>query len=531
MNAKQSEHFIGTLITKQRESERIGENSCDLIDGQQRLTTSSLLLKAIELTCKGDFPKLRDNIAALLLFEDSKGQRYGRIEPSQSDKKYFDSIIYNLPKENLANKEHKILRAYSYFEKKVLEFTDQERDDLKNIILNRVPVISMLLSPNDDEQVIFDTINSLGVKLTTAELLKNYIFKEKELRNLYSTHWQDVFEADDSQISFWNRDKTAGRIIRTNIEVLLYCYLIIKTQSEVRLERLFKEYKNWLTGQTTEQKQLFLQELNEYTDIYAGFPDGNELNEFTFIEDEKRFFHVIVNLGITTAYPLILYIYKEVTDPVVRKDMLKLLESYLIRRAVCRLTTKNYNNLFLSIIQKLIAQARGPDAKPIDVVILRSILTGFSDDTNRFPGDADFVDAFKQSHLSNQHAREILYGIALYQKNDNLSDIQKLSSSSFTIEHFMPVKWEANWMIREMNDAEKIKRNRKLRTMGNLTLVTKRLNSKMQNAAWPEKKKLLKQYSSLRITTDYVEAGIWDESSIDKRSEDLSKLALEMWPR
>src|ERR1039458_7129516 len=115
-------------------------------------------------------------------------------------------------------------------------------EQLKTIILNNVPVISMLLSANDDEQEIFDTINSLGVKLTTGELLKNYIFKEKEIQNYYEGQWYSVFEDDEEQIEFWNKNKTAGRISRTNIEVLLYCYLVIQTKNIVELEKLFKEY-------------------------------------------------------------------------------------------------------------------------------------------------------------------------------------------------------------------------------------------------------------------------------------------------
>ncbi|MFZ4478172.1 MAG: hypothetical protein ACOYPR_23470 [Saprospiraceae bacterium] len=83
----------------------------------------------------------------------------------------------------------------------------------------------MLLAAGDDEQEIFDTINSLGVRLTTGELLKNFIFSDNIIKPLYDTLWEPVFEDDEEQILFWNKPKTSGRIIRTNIEVLLYCYL------------------------------------------------------------------------------------------------------------------------------------------------------------------------------------------------------------------------------------------------------------------------------------------------------------------
>lgn len=289
-NQKSSEHFIGTLITKQRPAERIGESSYDIIDGQQRLTTIALFLKAIADTCEGTLPKLQEKVNELLRFEDSKGNKFIRMEHSQYDKDYFEAILNNKSDFEPENKQHRILRAYEFFRKKTKSLSDDDRDDLKSIILDKVPVISMMLAVDDDEQVIFDTINSLGVRLTTAELLKNYIFKDKKLQPYYPTHWNSVFESGEDQIDFWNKPKTAGRVIRTNVEVLLYCYLIIKTQSEIRLEKLFKDYKDWLTNKTLEERIAFLNELKKFAEIYSAFPDGEELNESHILKQRRNSF-------------------------------------------------------------------------------------------------------------------------------------------------------------------------------------------------------------------------------------------------
>src|SRR5690606_3690742 len=124
---------------------------------------------------------------------------------------------------------------------------------------------------------------------------------ESELRPLYPSHWNSIYEIDEERIDFWNKDKTSGRVIRTNVEILLYCYLIIQTRKEVKLEKLYKEYKAWLTGPTIESKITFLETLKAYAEIYYNFPEGEELNEFEFSEYEKRFFHIIENLSITTV--------------------------------------------------------------------------------------------------------------------------------------------------------------------------------------------------------------------------------------
>lgn len=525
LDNSKNEHFIGTLITKQRLSNVIGENKLDLIDGQQRLTTFSILLKAIATKASGKDPysKLKDKTNELVVFENSKGDKFIRVEHSRNDKEYFEAIMLDRDLKTLTNQDHKILGCYNYFLTKLEKHTDEELDNLKTIILCNVPVISMLLAATDDEQEIFDTINSLGVRLTTGELLKNFIFSDIAIKPLYDQLWQPVFEDDEEQILFWNKPKTSGRIIRTNIEVLLYCYLIIQKKTAVELEKLFGEYKTWLLVKKPAEKVSFLNELKEYASIYFNFPEGTELNEIGFIQEEARFFHIIENLEITTVYPLILYIYKQVSDEPTRIQLLNILESYLVRRNVCRLTTKNYNNLFIQIIGKLI------DLKSVTVANLKTVLASFTEDTNKFPSDLDFSTAFSEEAISNSNAREILFCISLYQIKNPKSDVGKLSSSSYSTEHMLPQKWDTNWSIPGMTETAKILRNKKLKTLGNLTLVTKSLNSSMKNSAWDKKKKALKEFSHLKITTDYIDKAVWDETKIDSRASDLATIALKIW--
>jgi len=524
---KRSEHFIGTIITKQIPAVKLGQNWNDLIDGQQRLTTISILLKSLADCCKSDRPFLRDKINGLLEYQDDKGEKFTRIELCRNDMPYFRSIIQGENIANLKNQENMIIEAYEYFKARAKDFSDEDISMFTNVILERVPVISMLLSSDDDEQVIFDTINSLGVKLTTSELLKNYIFKDKNLEALFDGMWAPVFEADEETVGFWNKDKTSGRIIRTNIEVLLYCYLMIETQKEIKLEKLYKEYKDWLSDKNIEQRKAFLNNLKQYATLYSNFPEGEELNEIAFGEIEKRFFHVIENLSIATAYPLVLYIYKQVKNGTERNRILELLESYLIRRNICRLTTKNYNNLFISIIQKLDKSRKDGDLITAD--LLKIILASFTEDTNKFPDDAAFKLGFKDAQLSNQNSREILYCIALYQRSSPLDDVKKLSSSSYSVEHMMPVKWKDNWMTEEMDENKKAIRDKTLKTLGNLTLITKRLNSKLSNAPWDKKKLTLKDHSTLNMTVKYINEPMWNEEKIANRAAELFNDALRIW--
>ncbi|MCW5961026.1 MAG: DUF262 domain-containing protein [Pyrinomonadaceae bacterium] len=524
-NTTSSEHFIGTLIIKQRLANKMGEHKHDLIDGQQRLTTFALLLKAIANTASGNEPytKLIEKTNELIVFEDAKGTSFIRLEHSKNDIEYFEAIMLDKDVDRLPNQDHRILKCYRFFEKKLEGYTDEQLDTFKTVILNNVPLISMLLSANDDEQEIFDTINSLGVRLTTGELLKNFIFSDTSIRVKYSELWEPVFEDDEDQINFWNRSKTSGRVVRTNIEVLLYCYLIIQKKANVELERLFKEYKAWLGGKSDQEKIDFLEELKDYASIYFTFPEGTQLNELRFSQHEERFFHVIEKLEITTVYPLVLYLYKRVGNRSHLVEMLGTLESYLVRRQVCRLSTKNYNNVFIQMIKEL------ESLEHLTPESFRSMFESFDVDTNRFPLDIEFTDAFLKQPISNINAREILFCISLYQIHTPMNDVGSLSSSSYTVEHIMPQKWEEHWSVAGMDDLARLERNRKIKTLGNLTLVTQYLNSSMKNAPWETKREALQNYSLLKITTEYLEKISWDESEIESRALDLARTALKIW--
>jgi len=374
----ESEHFIGTIIVQQKESTKIGAIEYDLIDGQQRLTTICLLLKAIQDVTQKEATK--NWINKQLTFTDSDDVLCPRIIHSRKDVVLFESVLFDsehneklwkgfkeLSKEqfdDFFNKtlEHKaILGCYLYFRNSIEEYLsfknleiDEQNDLLKNIvqtILVKLPVIHMALSKKDDVQEIFDTINSQGVKLTTAELLKNYLFKNnQESIKLYQENWYSIFESNEDDIEFWSSDRTSGRMRRSTMELFLYSYLVITKESTVKLEKLFREYKNLIKEKSKDELTALIKDLKDYADVYRSIPDGIDLKSLAFKEYKKRFFQIVSEFEITTIMPLMLFIMKQVKDDSELEKILAILESYISRRTICKLTTKNYNNLFLSLL-------------------------------------------------------------------------------------------------------------------------------------------------------------------------------------
>lgn len=534
-----SEHFIGTVIIKQKDSERVGSLEYDLIDGQQRLTTACLLLRAFYDATEDD--NLKNWIKTLLVFTDSYGQENLRISHSKVDKEYFQSILLdknsnaklweefrNLSLEDLERKLElfsKIKGGYLYFRKRInSEIGLENIRKYITIILEKLPVIHMALSKDDDVQQIFDTINSLGVKLTTAELLKNHLYAQKGVVDYYEQYWNRIFEADEDVIDFWNKERTSGRVRRTTVELFLYSYLVIIKESNVRMESLFKEFKNHLKGKDESALIEFAKELHDFALVYQELPDGENLSEISFVEHDKRFFHIIREFEITTIFPLILYIFKIVKDSSERVKILNVLESYLTRRTICKLTTKNYNNLFLSLLG---------DAKKMEVITAAEIkdrLLKFTEATSRFPGDDEFKKAFRSVALTNKYSREVLFCIALFQLNHEYTDNPKLNLDGFSVEHMMPKKWRNQWPKALDASAEEL-RDYKLLSFGNLTLIKGRLNSSMRDSNWPKKRDALRKYSTLRQTIDYLDNIDWNESTMEMRGEDLYQIALQIWKK
>ena len=529
ISGQESEHFIGTVIIKQKLSETLGINPFDLIDGQQRLTTICILLKAIQDSLSNDANK--NFISSLLIFVDANGKQHIRLAHSKIDTKYFTEIILNQDaNRNLTFDEYKddvvenlnnIQKCYVYFKSKTKSLDQTELMAITNIILQKLPVIHMALSKEDDVQQIFDTINSLGIKLTTGELLKNYLFASKNVEPYYNSCWETVFEDDEDDVTFWNENKTSGRIPRTVIELFLHSFLTIKTEKLSKLESLFKEYKTYLKDATDTDKISFAKELKEYAEIYRNFPSDISLKEFAFADFEKRFFYLIEKLDINTVMPLVLYIYKNISDTKERQSIIEALESYLVRRTACRLTTKNYNNLFVSIMGEM--KKRNVKTQ----TAFKLIISSYKDDTNVMPTDIKLATAFSSSHIINKYAEGILFCITLYLNSHKYMDNNMLNNDNLSLEHIMPKKWRNHWNNPKVTD--EATRDHKLLTLGNLTVVKGRLNSSMRDAAWNKKQKALHQYSTFKITSDYLNIALWDETSISNRAGDLLTYAKAIW--
>lgn len=523
-------YFLGALILKQKATateQSVGDIRL-LIDGQQRMTTLSILFKVLSL--KQDKPK--EFFGTFTVGEDDE---FFAINHNHMDIESYENV---LKRTNLSpiNKQDSISRAFNFF----VTSPELENIDIQKI-KNNILFVGIDLSENEDEQQIFDTINSLGVRLTTAELLKNYFFNRNQLAQ-YEEYWKNVFEVDDDANDYWDTEITTGRRRRSLIDVFFGALIQIKVQdpelkvstedkeSYSKLENLFDSYKSLIEKYNLD-KAAFLEEVKEYALLFRStFSPTVVEKELTYKVGVERVNSIIFGLETTTIIPYLLFLRRNQGEEAEVREVCGFLESYVMRRMVCRSVTKNYNNLFKD---EFIGN------RLLTVQEIRDHISKKADKQDAMPSDEEIANGFHDSKLINKQAAGILYFIESRIRHFEKHSTGLLGLSKYSLEHLMPKKWENNWAASDDVDVEW--RRQKLLCLGNLAIITQSLNASVRDSSWS--KKLtgnnpevgngngLKAYASgLQTLTDYLELPEWNEATIERRSADLAAHAIRIWP-
>ena len=523
-------YFLGSVILKQQETASNKDSILTVIDGQQRLTTLNIFPKVLCLKNNADsdftetFKKQRDK-SIILLHNHNDQDSFNKVVNLEAIQVFKD----------VSENDH-ILAAYNFFNENIIE------DDLTNSldffnILDNILFVGIDLGYEEDEQQIFDTINSLGVRLTTAELLKNYFFKRDEIEN-YEKYWKKIFEKDDETKIYWDREITTGRLKRTFIDLFFYSYLQIKIQEPElkvktedkiefsKVESLFESYKRFIRDYNLD-KTAILDEIREYAILFKDNFDYDIVNnELTNESGIERINAIIFGLDTSTLIPYTLYILKNVDDQNQRNELFAFIESYVMRRMVVKATTKNYNQLFTDrlISNKILSKEQ-----------FIQFLETRNDKVNYLPNDTELKQGFENSVLVNKQTAGIIYLIESKIRNRHKQATQLLGINKYSLEHLMPKKWENKWNSVSTKEAKDY-RNFKLKTLGNLAIITQSLNASIRDANWPTKKRgsgnkegLIHYSGGIETLAPYLELNEWNEAEIEKRAEFLLNKAKEIW--
>lgn len=556
--------FLGSIIIKWGIIREPSEAT--IVDGQQRLTTISLLTKAIYDEFSEDTRNnVRVTIQSVLFYKkiatDPIAKSEIKIEHSRIDRQEYSSIIKAgiLDNNSIDFEEMKekytgqIGNCYLYYRKILHNKSQEEISKIFNVMYNdrNKMLVRIVLQEKDvNEQTIFDTINRAGTRLSTADIIKNNIFKGfldscegnqqkiDSVNRMYDEKWDRIFyyvEKDNE----WDKKRQFGNVSRSNLEFLLYCVACVKWAT-VDTSDFFSKLESVFAKSTANYKfadyEKLISDIYDYAKIYSKYitslstimndKSKREREYFFYKDGVRRLLLTLEIFKVQMFYPFVLKIIKEfkedLNNPSIVEQCAKL-ESFVIRRRIIGSSVSDYAskcNLILNKgVDQLFVRIEGKEISISDTEIKSALIK-----------------------MNDEAARMILYWVELSRRNKN-SDIEGLTYT-YTLEHIMPQKWKENWSVPE---AQVDIRQAHINNLGNLTLLKNSLNIIVKNSDFKTKvegipatgsRKAREGYLgniSLYITEEIVNqyrAGntVWDESTIEARKNKFAEEIIKLWP-
>lgn len=549
------QHFLGAIVLQEIESEGILRlPAFTIIDGQQRLTTLQVLLAAMRRVAG----EMNSELAVLLrqltkndASIDAEVERY-KVWPSTFDREAFAEAIeaeaHELLSEDGDSDAHwrtrpRLIEAGAYFERSIREWLAEapsapgERMTALHLTLkDALQVVSIRLDAGEDAQVIFETMNARGVPLQPSDLIRNYLFQQAVRRGenadaLYQKYWREFDQDGIGDLGFWSQEEALGRERQQRLVAFLLHFLESQLARELSVSTMFDAFREW--WHTSEPAlgsiEAALSRLQEHGQVYRTIVRADPSTRVgAFIER-------VNTLQYRTAYPLLLHLLTRFDEK--DQHLLEIcqdLESWMVRRYVCRLQTRNYGQTFIALVQR---SRRLEDAEVGTAV--REYLSEFQDDSRRWPSDEEFRRAWLSQRayrrLQVRGIKMILMALEV-QLTTGLQEVDARYRPNLSIEHVMPVEWRRNWAaptddLGTPEEGPEEVRDRLLHTFGNLTLLTQPLNSKNSNAGYAHKRRLIKKESALRLNAYFQDVEQWDEAAIQIRASDMLDTARSIWPQ
>jgi len=538
-------HFLGAVVFDETPYPSSSLETRQVIDGQQRLTTLQLFLFAARLSATALDHERSMRLLSKFLENDKdlfdSGQHpdhFYKVWPTNADRDEFRSVMVG------EGGNGRLAEAVAYFQQEIdawLAECPEPHDRLGTLVQTmreQLRLVIIDLEEHDDAQVVFETLNSRGTPLEHADLIKNLLFRNAEhsgvdVDRLYKAYWAP-FDQDE-----WRAKQTTGRIKRSRLDVFLTYWLTMRTRREFTAPSLFKEFEYWLNSAGVPGEDVFA-ELARYAEIY------NRIDRHPLHGIEGRFLYRMKVMQTSTPMPLLLFLYglDDAVLPAERRHRaIRAIDSYLVRRAILNLSTRDYNNVFRDLVT---AASRQPERA--DEVIIKA-LSAMQGHHRQWPTDTEFRTALEQdpiyTRLFRHRVRILLEALEDELRTDHTEQLTvpvgEHLGSKLTIEHVMPQSWRDNWPPLDDDPSEGADRDELVHTLGNLTLVTARLNPALGNMAWDGKRQWLSEHSLLRLThgtllnpppTAEINgwASAWNEHRIHARGTHLASLALSIWP-
>lgn len=510
INGKQT-HFFGSIVSYALSREEIV-----LIDGQQRITTVSLILIAIVNAIKSGAVTPDDPVLGEQILEDyivdkhHKTERKVRLKPFRDDCEAFDNLIYKSEDEYIA--DSKVTLNYRYFYDRIVNEKAVSVDDLYEAI-NKLQIIDIQLEPKrgDDPQLIFESLNSTGLDLTESDKIRNFV-----LMGL-SPEVQERFYD-----SYWNKIE---KLSLKELDSFIRHYLTVVTGVIPNIRNIYAAFKQY--AKQRDDIESVLQDMLRYAQAY------NKILTCTVGSACANTTVKHLNLlEVTVAHPFLMayLVYAEENHlPMEETEtVLGLIENMIFRRFICELPANVLNKIFAILHKQVIKQKRDTDT--YSSVLIYILLNRRA--AVLFPNNEDFISNFSTKNIYAMRSRSKQY---LFERLENgnskeVNDIVGyLENNTYSIEHIMPQTLTPAWR-EALGENYAAIHEQWLHTIANLTLTG--YNSNYSNRPFAEKKTMDHGFlkSGLRLNQYIAQYDQWTEKELKERCEHLMTVALEIWP-
>ncbi|CAM4344337.1 DUF262 domain-containing protein [Lacicoccus alkaliphilus] len=512
-------HFFGSIVVKP------GDYSQDIviIDGQQRITTISLLILAMKnymmehnITQQTINPyNLNDSFLINSFSNDADKQK---LKPNPRDFEAYKRL-YSDPRTHIQTSNITINYDYFYQQLGTLHLTLEEL--FQSINKLQVMVVN-LNSPDDDPQLIFESLNSTGVDLTNADKIRNFLLMNEDQssqQELFNNYWQPIEERTHLKMSDFFKDYLTLKEGKTPVIAKVY--------------EAFADFYNKLEHKNEKKpdvKKEFFKELAEYSIAYEHTLKSNtnnkEINEFL-----KR----IEEINVTVAKPFILAILKDYSDGKMDAEeiirIFRLVESYIARRLITALPSNTLNKIFATLYKDLRKHMTKTEGNVAESEIIAYLLLSKTS-TGRFPDDREVEESLKSRNMYNISPKIRTYIFERLENHghvENLNIFEGVQNQDYSVEHIMPQTLSSEWK-KELGENHEELHDLYLNSIGNLTLTG--YNSKYSNRPFREKQNIEKGFKDSHfafLNRLPAVSESWGEAEIIRRRNDIIKRSLDIW--
>ena len=499
-------HFMGIIIYLEKAID-FSSREFSIIDGQQRLTTTFLIIYAIKqlLVNCNDTEKVKQLEGQYLTNPYHNDKIKYKLKPLVADDDVYRCIVEDRMDE-ITDKESNVLKNYQYISNRLNELLLQGYDANAILMaLDKLYVVCVPISEEDNAQKIFESINATGVKLTSADLIRNYLLMDLQ------SDVQEKYYAD-----YWKKLEDNVSTDSKTLELFFRMYLAIKTYNLIPKNNVYREFVKWIEEHDTDIKDLF-EDLLEYAKIFNLLmnKDVNKIDKKLkdAIEDFRK-----VNSDIPMAIVMEFYQIhrKGLISTDVFVSLICAINTYMIRRSLCDMNSQNISKLFPTVLKKVLEKCNG-DYTDVLKYLNQEMVGNMASTSKQMMELLLNANVYKRPAL-----RIVLDRLELY------NNPAPVNLNNLSIEHLMPQTPTEEWLEELDTDMETYLEN--LHRLGNLTLAAKKDNSKMSNLMWGYKNEVLKETAHLKLNLELMKIDKWDMAKIDIRTKELIEKICTIYP-